>query len=283
MNIPKLYWLEPFTNVHVGSGNADFGVVDNLIQRDPATGLPYIQSSSLKGAIKQLADLHNVLPAVQKTVFGSDASVNKKGGNKDAQQGESIFLSAQLLALPVRSDKAPYVLATCPEVLKEWIRFLKELNITIPDALQKGVDALSGSVGDDRQAACLDKNLDGGELSAAGIHLSYFNSPEALALNPWLDNDNLQKLCVLSNQSFIEQCNDLNLPVIARNVLDDGQSINLWYEQVLPRRSLLYLGIIWNDATQQGEIEKVLLEHPLQVGGNASVGYGFTRISEIKL
>lgn len=283
MNIPKLYWLQPFTNVHVGSGNTEFGVVDNLIQRDPATGLPYIQSSSLKGAIKQLADLHKVPSKVQMGVFGSDASINKKGGNKAAQQGKCIFLSAQLLALPIRSDRTPYVLATCPEVLGEWLRVMRDLNLAIPDGLKKGVLALTKAVSGNNKAACLDNSLHGGELAAAGIKLEYLDSQDAQGLVDWFGPETLQKLCVLSDEHFIEQCNDLNLPVIARNVLDDGQSINLWYEQVLPRRSLLYCGIIWGDTSQQQAIEDVVLKQPLQVGGNASVGYGFSRISKIAL
>jgi CRISPR-associated protein Cmr4 len=282
MNIPKLYWLQPFTNVHVGSGNADFGVVDNLIQRDPASGLPYIQSSSLKGAIKQLSDLHQVPEKDQQEIFGSDASVNKKGGNRKSQQGASVFLSAQLFALPIRTDRVPFVLATCPGVLLEWRRTIKDLNLTLPVALEKAIQALIIGVAD-HGSICLQKSLKGAELSASGAQLAHLDSNDASALGDWVDSENLEKLCVVSDTFFIEQCNDLNLPVIARNVLDDGQSVNLWYEQVLPRRSLLFYGIIWKDSSQQKTIEDILLQQPLQVGGNASVGYGFTRTYKINL
>ena len=33
-----VYQIEAITNLHVGSGEANFGVVDRLIQKDAATG-----------------------------------------------------------------------------------------------------------------------------------------------------------------------------------------------------------------------------------------------------
>ena len=43
--------IELITNLQVGNGEANFGVIDNLIQRDAATGFPCINASSLKGAM----------------------------------------------------------------------------------------------------------------------------------------------------------------------------------------------------------------------------------------
>ncbi|MBK7304091.1 MAG: hypothetical protein IPI90_12800 [Saprospiraceae bacterium] len=84
-------------------------------------------------------------------------------------------------------------------------------------------------------------------------------------------------IVIISDELLIEVCDDLNLPVIARNALEDGQSQNLWYEQVLPRMSLMYFPIIWDKQRDEFNLSKGIL----QIGGNASVGYGFTKISTI--
>ena len=44
----------------------------------------------------------------------------------------------------------------------------------------------------------------------------------------------------INDEEFTELCSDDNLPIIARNKLDDGTSKNLWYEQVLPAETILY-------------------------------------------
>ncbi|MBK7696403.1 MAG: hypothetical protein IPI30_19460 [Saprospiraceae bacterium] len=50
---PEFYLLRAVTNLHVGSGETNYGVIDKLIERDATTGFPCINSSGLKGAIKQ--------------------------------------------------------------------------------------------------------------------------------------------------------------------------------------------------------------------------------------
>jgi len=49
----ELYKITAMTNMHVGSGDMNFGVIDKLVQRDSLTGYPVIYSSSLKGALRE--------------------------------------------------------------------------------------------------------------------------------------------------------------------------------------------------------------------------------------
>jgi CRISPR-associated protein Cmr4 len=44
----KAYIIKTKTNLHVGSGDINFGIVDNEVQRDTITNLPVINASSLK-------------------------------------------------------------------------------------------------------------------------------------------------------------------------------------------------------------------------------------------
>ena len=49
----SLYNITTKTNTHVGSGQTNAGIVDNVVQRDLVSKLPTIQSTSLKGALKE--------------------------------------------------------------------------------------------------------------------------------------------------------------------------------------------------------------------------------------
>ena len=49
----KFFKIEAISNLHVGNGEINYGLIDNLIQRDPVTELPNINSSSLKGALRE--------------------------------------------------------------------------------------------------------------------------------------------------------------------------------------------------------------------------------------
>lgn len=71
---------------------------------------------------------------------------------------------------------------------------------------------------------------------------------------------------------FKEACSDDNLPIIARNVLDDGGiSQNIWYEQVLPAETVLYAVI----KEKKDDLKEALDGAVIQIGANASIGYGY--------
>lgn len=67
------------------------------------------------------------------------------------------------------------------------------------------------------------------------------------------------------------------LPVIARNFLDNGISKNLWYEEVVPRESVFVFGLQAPDNV----LPSALHNKVVQLGGNATVGYGFCMIEQI--
>jgi CRISPR-associated protein Cmr4 len=49
----ELYKITTLSNLHVGSGEINFDVIDNQVQRDAISNLPNINSSSLKGAFSE--------------------------------------------------------------------------------------------------------------------------------------------------------------------------------------------------------------------------------------
>jgi CRISPR-associated protein Cmr4 len=74
--------------------------------------------------------------------------------------------------------------------------------------------------------------------------------------------------------AFKDACD--NLPVIARNALDNGISQNLWYEEVVPRQSVFVACI---QGVENSELANALDNKVVQVGGNATVGYGYCQFT----
>lgn len=90
----------------------------------------------------------------------------------------------------------------------------------------------------------------------------------------------------LKTDAFSTKCNNLNLPIIARNVLDNGESKNLWYEQVVPAETIFY-AITQEPEPDRTKDEKCLSEYIndkiIQIGANATIGYGYCLFKNINI
>ena len=212
------------TNLHVGNeSGGDFTIIDKAIQRDPLTGLPCINSSSLKGAINEFCSNAIKMSAdIRKKLFGSD-KIDKKG---DSQKGEAIFFDAKLLFLPQQDEQTLFHYVTSDNVIAMLNERVKLFNPS-------------------------------------------FNYIKPTNYNGKVVNTENEKLSAL--------CSDDNLPIIARNVLDNGESKNLWYEQVLPAETVLYTIIQENG----NELKNALNGKIIQIGANATIGYGYCKFELI--
>lgn len=129
----KLMFLYCEENLHAGAGSST-GTIDLPIQRESHTGYPKLESSSLRGALREsIAD---------KTKKYTDAyNAHKKTGSKEKFIGEKYadewiyfervfgkwdsgdqqsaidFPDAKLLLFPVRSHKGVFAWITCPLAL----------------------------------------------------------------------------------------------------------------------------------------------------------------------
>jgi len=88
---------------------------------------------------------------------------------------------------------------------------------------------------------------------------------------------NTRDISLISDTELTTLCSDTELPIIARNRLEDGQSVNLWYEQVLPSETVFYTLMLSDD----DKLSKALKDKIIQVGANATIGYGYCRFTEI--
>lgn len=114
------------TNLLVGNeSSVGTGIIDKAVQRDVLTGLPCINSSSLKGAVNEFCTFKGMSSDDRLRVFGSD----KAGVKPDSQKGSAIFYDAKLLYCPKQGDNTPYTLVTNDDVVKDALDRAALLNI----------------------------------------------------------------------------------------------------------------------------------------------------------
>lgn len=131
----KPLFLITETPLHAGAGEG-LGVVDLPIQRERHTQFPKIESSSLKGALRESFEsgyLHNsdrlkeTFPEIDEKgykdavhlAFGPDAP------DRDSHAGALGFSDARLLLFPVKSMREVFAWITCPKVLRQFERDMK--------------------------------------------------------------------------------------------------------------------------------------------------------------
>lgn len=120
------------TALHAGSGS-DLGIIDLPIQRERHTSFPKIESSSLKGSIREAFEnelTENDDDRIKiHLAFGYDDEKNNDNVKKHFTecrqfQGAIGFTDARLLLFPVKSMRGVFAWITCPKVLEQFRRDL---------------------------------------------------------------------------------------------------------------------------------------------------------------
>lgn len=252
----KIYKLRALTNLQAGSGANNYSVIDNLVQRDATSDLPTINGSSIKGAVREYFSAQ-----------WEEAKVNILFGSEDKDKSQISFLPADLISIPVRSNRRAFFRAVCPSLLQQMQEKYETMGVT----LNFGT-ILNQEISDGKPVI-----LTG---SASGLLIEDFEDIAVASdsdLNCMMVGDN-DEIVMFSEKDFKEICSDLHLPVIARNKVGE----NLWYEQVVPRESL-FLSPVFNSSDIYPAFESAILPEGkiVHIGANATVGYGFCKFYEI--
>jgi CRISPR-associated protein Cmr4 len=288
--IASLFTITAQSNLHPGSGDANYGIIDKLVQRDPLTDLPVIHASSLKGAILQhffKQDQAIVTNDYIDKVFGGQLSESKRrGGTKrtGSKTGEFIFMQANLLSIPARSNERAFFRVSGSGIISALRQHL--LDIHILDENDAFAVCLNNVAEESKEnAIVLEKSLVGKhhleDLRNVECKLSTAN--ENLSdLKKLLGGDNV---IILPDEMLRQLTDNHHLPVIARNHLENGQSTNLWYEQVLPRQTRFAFTLLRPEQVGVAtDFDSRLTDEGLvQIGANASVGYGYCSIANFQI
>lgn len=264
----KLYKIRCLTNMHVGNGDASYTLIDNQVQKDAITGFPVINSSSLKGSLKNF--LRDICDSNEiNNIFGDD----KEG------IGQYKIFPGMLLSIPVRSNKKTFFRATCSRIIKDFIDFADNFQYELDyvgdlEKIQKFAEENKNSIS---VIKCFNEDIEDDK----NLRVEGFKSD----LKDVLDIKNKEKLeslfgenlVVVDDKTFLNIVSEL--PIIARNKLDNGESENLWYEEIVPRETRFYFGVMCGKE-HVNKFEKIK-EHPIQIGGNATIGYGYCNITSI--
>lgn len=259
MNV-HIYKYTCLTNLHVGSGDVNYNIIDNEVERDPATGYPVIHASGVKGALRE--HFSKILTGERVDyIFGAPPK------NKEAiAAGAYKFLDARFIMRPMRVGNSA-TMASIPVVsiasLNAYLQMLSAFAAN-PYGIDK-IELDDGAFGDAQFLTnCAQNIMVEGERTG--------KLPEAAAAQ-------ILKLKDVVGDTFavVKEFSKYPLPVVARNYLVKGESKNLWYEEVVPHGSVFYQMII----TPAAEMELPLEAEPIQFGGNATIGCGFIRIEKL--
>lgn len=246
--------IKCLTNLHVGSGDINFNIVDNEVEKDPVTDYPVIHGSGIKGALRDVAEKNPGMLLNGKTlreVFGEPETKDGKGNS-----GSYDFTCAHFLARPLRvygSKDMAYINVTTIQALNDLITSAESFEYPLTKT-----DCISVNFGEYKFVS----NVSGIKIEGEEAKL-YDGTDEAFL-----------KSVLGENFAICESFDDCPLPVAARNRI--GENNNLWYEEFVPHHSLFWLPVLYPN-------EQFSIDFPkyFQLGGNASVGCGFVKFEKL--
>jgi len=241
-----LYKIECVTDMHVGSGEANYSIIDNEVQKDTVLiDVPIIHASGVKGATREHFG----------RFWGKDDPRIKEifGDREDA--GQYKFFNAFCIARPLRvsSGDRPYILTTSAEILASFSDFLRGLGLSSFYSFEELV---------------FDKEF---LSSVPGIEIEGSETKHCMI-------PSVERL-IGKEFAVAKSLRNYDLPTHARNQLENGQSKHLWYEELVPHKSIFYFAVITPNDTCALDFGN---SGTVQFGGNATIGNGYTRITEVQ-
>lgn len=240
------FLIKCLTNLHVGVGGASYQAVDNTVQRDVTTQRPCIYASSLKGALRQfmttqLGEDNEMI----NHVFGTRAERKKPQSeevdNKEGKESQGNLMNGIGHFSFFQANLVAYPLRDGSAQ-----GYTLEAHAKWQAEVYELYQQLSGTASEQLK--------------------------QRLEANTAISNEQKEK----ELEEAIE-----SLPIIARNCLDNGESKNLWYEEVVPSASCFVFFVTYpegDEATKYKEFCEALDGKIVQIGANGSIGYGFCKI-----
>lgn len=253
-----IYILKCLTNLHVGNGDVNYNVIDNEVEKDPVTQYPTINSSGVKGALRQYFEQTKSDKVT--ALFGSASG----SSSENTTPGSLKIMQANMLARPVRASKGAeaYYMATTKAALDQFENTAENL-AKITKLSTNALDSAKNYRSVNEAIA----------LEGYGVE----NKLEDESLKSALANLIGGSFAILSDSTFRK----FPLPVVARNYLENGISKNLWYEELVPHETVFWFAVMGNDEALNS-FDSTVNGQVVQFGGNASIGCGQCLISKLE-
>ena len=242
--------MECLTDLHVDSGESNYNIIDNEVQKD-LNGNPTVHSSGIKGAMREY--------------------FSKRLDNDNNDNIEKLFgKPSKFVARPLRlaGSVHPSVLVTTVPALNDMLYLLDCFNCN-PFGIHElpfpnfGKNNFLVTANFSSEAKIKVEGEPTGFLSSA-------EEAEFLKLGQFLG----ERFAIAKELDPSRY----PLPVTARNKVGDDN--NLWYEEVVPAKSVFFTLIL----SPEPNLELDFARHNIiQFGGNASIGRGFTKCSIIPM
>ncbi|ANQ53658.1 CRISPR-associated protein Cmr4 [Thermosipho sp. 1063] len=305
--IAKPVFLKVVTPLHAGSGQ-DLGIVDLPIQRERHTKFPKIESSSIKGCIRESFEDLEKENKLEK--YGVDDIISLVFGPEsgDVHASSIAFTDARILLFPVKSVKGVYAYITSPKVLE---RFKKDLEISktlggIKEYFFDEEKKLKELTVSNREKLCISEKV---ILEEYAFEVEFSEDTKEFAewLSKLLNIEEIKdKLVILPDDVFGDFVN-LSTEVITRIKINPEtgtvEGSALFTEEYLPSETVMYFlcmaSPIFLKKDKKEKILKELMKNEkfseekfvmnffeknlpkiIQIGGNATIGKG---ISELKV
>lgn len=250
----RIFKIRCITNLHVGSGESNFNIIDNEVEKDAVTGYPTVHASGIKGALR---DNDAILTDKTKEyyIFGKPEKSDEAGSG-----GNYKFFDAKLLSRPLRVSGDPmlaYIPVTTVTAINEFIETSALFGCNVGKT-----DKLDVNFGESNFISNVDNIKIEGEAAS-----KYSGTDEAFL-----------KSILGEKFAICKSFDDYPLPIVARNKLDEnGISKNLWYEEFVPHTSTFWMIVLCPDSNFYLDIES----KPIQLGANSSTGKGFVTFESL--
>ncbi len=295
--IARLYYLHALTAMHVGGGEGG-GIIDLPFAREAATGLPLVPGSSIKGVWRdELRDENDnaITRANKNALFGAESDRQES----DRYEGALQVGDARLLCLPVRAWRGLFIWVTCPLVLYRYGGDLRQVGVAgRPEGRPPQPDNVRTALVTGETAAWkgtlylndLDLAIDrtNGVVASWADFIGRQVFPGTLPDGDFWREEFCKRFVIVDDTVFdylAETASEIR-PRVALDQSLRTVKAGPWYEECLPAESLLW-GVVAvgrnrrpEGVARPDEFELLALlpaQERLQIGGNATVGYGQTR------
>ena len=303
--------FKALSGIHAGSG-ADLGIVDLPIQREKHTGFPKIESSGIKGCLREefekLQKNNKVEHDLVKIMFGPE----EKPGSDTKHSGAIAFTDARILLFPVRSARGVFAYATCPLVLKRLAEDFAMAKIPQPEEINLD------NINESNRALVAGESLriPGSDKVVLEEYTYVTDVSEAVKklanqIAKWLgkpdDEYLLKNLIVLPDNEFTDFTQNATEIITRIKISADTGTVEtgaLFTEELLPTETVMYSLVmassIFLPQDERGgptvkaaeisgdEAEYLLgvfesnLPGYIQIGGDATIGKGLTAVCVVK-